>query len=573
MLSPKEEIKKRADIVDVIAQFVHLKKAGRNFVGLCPFHAEKDPSFTVNPERQTFHCFGCKKGGDIFDFWMEYHGTTFKEALHDLGERYNVPINNVTSHVETNRYSKRKAIFAINKTALAYFKTILSTSPKAEPARQYLNKRNIDNKTASDFEIGYALDQWNGLTDILLKQNTNMALATEAGLVIPRKNGGYYDRFRGRIMFPIFDLRNQVIGFGGRVLDNTLPKYINTPESPVFHKGETLYGLNKAREAIRKKDMALIVEGYMDLLALMKNDITYAVATLGTALTPYHVRKLRGYTNRVVVVFDSDNAGKKAAMKTLPLFANEGMSASVLVLPDGHDPDTFLNEKGRKEFLLLLKNAAPMLDFYLTMEITGNNSEVETIRVLKDFFPVLSTLNSDALRSIYVRRFAEKTGLRESIIWSELQNFIRTGSVTRAANNINQRIHDSMDQKRITDLQILNLLIYHPETIKKMMEIDCRILLSDSAIKTIIDIIFEQYRQYNAYSPEGLMDIIDDESIRQQLREVLHKPFIVYSEEEVDQAVTELEQKTHRKRFLQSLKQAKGDIEAQNSLILSEFHS
>ena len=573
MLSPKEEIKKLADIVDVIAQFVHLKKAGRNFVGLCPFHAEKDPSFTVNPERQTFHCFGCKKGGDIFDFWMEYHGTTFKEALHDLGERYNVPINNVTSHVETNRYSKRKTIFAINQTALAYFKTILSTSPKAEPARQYLNKRNIDNKTASDFEIGYALDQWNGLTDILLKQNTNMALAAEAGLVIPRKNGGYYDRFRGRIMFPIFDLRNQVIGFGGRVLDNTLPKYINTPESPVFHKGETLYGLNKAREAIRKKDMALIVEGYMDLLALMKNDITYAVATLGTALTPYHVRKLRGYTNRVVVVFDSDNAGKKAAMKTLPLFANEGMSASVLVLPNGHDPDTFLNEKGRKEFLLLLKNAVPMLDFYLAMEITGNDSDVETIRVLKNFFPVLSTLNSDALRSIYVRRFAEKTGLRESIIWSELQNFIRTGSVTSAANNINQRVHDSMDQKKITDLQILNLLIYHPGTIKKMMEIDCRILLSDPAIKTIIDIIFEQYRQYNAYSPEDLMDIIDDESIRQQLRELLHKPFIVYSEEEVDQAVAELEQKTHRKRFLQSLKQAKGDIEAQNSLILSEFHS
>jgi len=573
MLSPKEEIKKLADIVDVIAQFVHLKKAGRNFVGLCPFHAEKDPSFTVNPERQTFHCFGCKKGGDIFDFWMEYHGTTFKEALHDLGERYNVPINNVTSHVETNRYSKRKAIFAINQTALAYFKTILSTSPKAEPARQYLNKRNIDNKTASDFEIGYALDQWNGLTDILLKQNTNMALAAEAGLVIPRKNGGYYDRFRGRIMFPIFDLRNQVIGFGGRVLDNTLPKYINTPESPVFHKGETLYGLNKAREAIRKNGMALIVEGYMDLLALMKNDITYAVATLGTALTPYHVRKLRGYTNRVVVVFDSDNAGKKAAMKTLPLFANEGMSASVLVLPNGHDPDTFLNEKGRKEFLLLLKNAVPMLDFYLAMEITGNDSDVETIRVLKNFFPVLSTLNSDALRSIYVRRFAEKTGLRESIIWSELQNFMRTGSVTSAANNINHRIHDSMDQKKITDLQILNLLIYHPETIKKMMEIDCRILLSDPAIKTIIDIIFEQYRQYNAYSPEVLMDIIDDESIRQQLRELLHKPFIVYSEEEVDQAVTELEQKTHRKRFLQSLKQAKGDIETQNSLILSEFHS
>ncbi len=573
MLSPKEEIKRLADIVDIIGQFVRLKKAGRNFVGLCPFHAEKEPSFTVNPERQTFHCFGCKKGGDVFSFWMEYHGTTFKEALHDLGERYNIPVNNVTCSNETGQYSKRKAIFAINRTALAHFRTMLSKSPEAESARQYLDKRNIDRRTVSEFGIGYALDKWDSLSAILLQKGTDMDLAVEAGLVIPKKNGGYYDRFRGRVMFPIFDLRNQVTGFGGRVLDDTLPKYINTPESPVFHKGETLYGLNKARDAIRKNDMVLIVEGYMDLLALMKNEITYAVATLGTALTPYHVRKLRGYTDKAVVVFDSDDAGKKAALKTLPLFANEDMSANVLVLPDGHDPDTFLNKKGQKEFLVLLKNAVPMLDFYLAMEITGNNPDVETIRVLKKFFPVLITLHSDALRSIYVKRFAEKTGLRESVIWSELQNFIRTGSVKAAGNYIDRGFCNSTDQKNITDLQILNLLIYHPGTIKKIMETDCCVLLSDPVIKTITDIIFEQYKQRRTCSPEDLMDLIDDESIRQQLREFLHRPFIVYSEEEVDQALAELEQKAHRKRFLESLKQAKGDIEAQNSLILSEYHT
>jgi len=303
--SYKEEIKRAADIVELIGQFVQLKRAGLNHVGLCPFHSEKDPSFTVNTAKQMFHCFGCKKGGDVFAFWMEYHKVPFPQALEDLAERYHVslPKRKLTPS-EKGKLALQTALFELNGLAAEYFHGILTKSEEGRDGRDYLEKRGISKEIISEFRLGYAPAKWDGLTEFLKKQKDDMDKASQAGLVIPNKKGGYYDRFRGRVIFPISNLKQQVVGFGGRVLDQSLPKYLNTPETPVFYKGKLLYGLNSSFQAIRESGRAVIVEGYTDVLALKVHGFQEAVATLGTALTGDHIRVLKGYAREAVVFFD-----------------------------------------------------------------------------------------------------------------------------------------------------------------------------------------------------------------------------------------------------------------------------
>jgi DNA primase len=405
---------------------------------------------------------------------------------------------------------------------------------------------------------------------VLMSEHFDMGLAVQAGVVIPKKSGGYYDRFRGRIIFPILDLRNQVVGFGARVINDALPKYVNTPETPIFHKGEFLYGLHASYQKIREKGKVLIVEGYMDWLALRNFDVDYAVATLGTALTAHHVRKLRGYTKEAVVVFDSDEAGKMAALRSLPLFINEGLSARVVVLPDGHDPDTFLNENGTDAFLALVDKAVSMLDFYLEMEVAGKDSDGDIVRILKEFLPVLNALNNDALRSIYVRRLSEKVGIRESSVWSELRKAMKNPSARGPGGKPDQGVSLSRAEK-ITDLQLLNLLVFYPESVSKLVDTECRVLVSDPSIREIIDTIFEIYVRAGEYTADDLLNSLDSEAAREKLREILHRPFAVYSGAEVRQAVAEFERKAHQKVFVDSLKRARGNAEAMNDLIKSKF--
>ena len=563
--SAKEEIRRSADIVELVGQFVQLRKAGRNFVGLCPFHAEKDPSFTVNPERQTFHCFGCKKGGDIFAFWMEYHSATFPEALRDLAERYQVPISkDVDISGEKKKAAQKKTLFEINKKTAAYFQGALSHSSRGTTCRNYLNGRSVSKEIIAEFQIGYAPDEWDGLVGVLRNQNIDLDMAVQAGVIIPKKNGGYYDRFRGRVMFPIFDLRQQVVGFGGRVLDDTLPKYVNTPESPIFHKGEMLYGLHASHKAIREKNRAVIVEGYMDWLALRKHGLNEAVATLGTALTPRHVRRLKGYAKEAVIVFDSDEAGKTAVLKSLPVFSNEGLSARAVVLPDGHDPDSFINKNGLARFLELLGRATPMFEFYLEQKLAQIASDVEgKVQVLEEMFPVLSELRTSTHRSLYVQRLSERLGVKEDVVWSELSAFMKTPAGKPRTGAIGDRLTNSKNKAApISDLQLLNLLVHYPQTVSRLMESGCQILLSDPVIVDIVDVIFQNYRQDDPYSPENLLACLNSEAACEQLREVLHRPSVC-SDQDLEQAVVEVEEKVYQAKISASFKKARecGDME------------
>lgn len=566
--SAKDEIKRAADVVELIGQYVQLRKAGRNYVGLCPFHAEKDPSFTVNPERQSFHCFGCKKGGDVFAFWMEYHSTSFPEAMRDLAERYHITITEgYSAEAEKKKAAERNSLYRINEIAADYFQKSLN-HPAAKHARDYLQRRAISKEIESEFRLGYAPNQWDGLIKVLGKNNINMGMAAQAGVIIQKDKGGYYDRFRGRVMFPIIDQRQQVVGFGGRVLDDSLPKYLNTPETPVFHKGETLYGLNASFKDIREKGRAVIVEGYMDWLALKKYGLGEAVATLGTALTERHVRKLKGYAKEAVVVFDSDDAGKSAALKSLHVFANEGLSARAAVLPAGHDPDTFVNENGLDRFLDLLEQASPMFDFFLDQKMTKADSDEGKVRALKEILPVLSEIRDFAMRSLYVRRLAERVGLREEVVLSELNTLGKKPAQKVRREDASDRPKNSELKKvPISDLQILNLFVHYPDTIPRMKECDCMCLVSDPEVVNVIDLILEKYQKDGPFSPEDLLESLSNDNIRQRLRETLHRPFIVYSDEDAELAVVDFEKKAYQKKISASFKKAKGDSEAQNKLL------
>ena len=562
--SAKEEIRRTADIVELIGQFVQLKKAGRNYMGLCPFHAEKDPSFTVSPERQTFHCFGCKKGGDIFSFWMEYHSSTFPEALRDLAERYNVTISEgFSASKERKKAAQRDALFRINEKAAVYFERALGHPVKGEPARAYLKRRSLQEDTISEFRLGYAPDEWDGLVGILRHDHLDLDLAVQAGLIIPRKSGGHYDRFRNRVIFPIFDLRQQVVGFGGRVLDDSLPKYLNTPETPIFHKSESLYGLHASHKAIREKGRAVIVEGYMDCLALKKHGLNEVVATLGTALTSKHVRKVKGYADEAVIVFDADEAGKAAALRSLPVFSNEGLSAKAVVLPEGHDPDTFVNANGLDGFLEIVDQASPMFDFFVEQRFTERDSDEARVRALKEILPVLSEVRDFTLSSLYVRRLSERIGVKEDAVLSELARFMKKPSGEAFERKINEHMTTGKKgQKTLTDLQLLNLLVHYPETVSRLMACECRILLSDPVVVKIVDTIFAEFRQEAPFSPEKLLDILDSEPACEQLREVLHRPFVC-SEQDVEQAVVEFEEEVYQTKLSASFQRAKerGDME------------
>jgi DNA primase catalytic core len=331
------EIKNTVDIVDIISDVVTLKKTGKNYIGLCPFHSEKTPSFTVSPEKKIFHCFGCQAGGNVFTFIMKNEGISFPEAVRVIAAKCGIDIpTRRLSQGEKRKISEREKLLDVNRQAKDYFCNILSNSATGINAKEYLIKRKINKEIIKGFALGYAQEGWDNLTSYFLKKKISPTLLENSGLIIPRKKGsGFYDRFRGRIIFPIFNISSQVIGFGGRVMDDSDPKnakYLNSPETPVYNKSSSLYGLNKAKDKLREYKTVFIVEGYFDLLALQQHNIINSVATLGTSLTAEHVRLIRGYigkTGKVILVYDSDDAGLKAAK---PLSAiNDSVARSLYV--------------------------------------------------------------------------------------------------------------------------------------------------------------------------------------------------------------------------------------------------
>ncbi|WP_294379168.1 DNA primase, partial [uncultured Clostridium sp.] len=349
-----ERIKQDNDIVDIISESVRLKKSGRNYIGLCPFHNDKSPSMSVSQEKQIYKCFSCGEAGNVITFVMKYKKLTFQEAAKYLADKAGIPLE-VGNSKESQITKKKDLLYKINTEAARYY---FSNLQRNSFSKDYFLKRGIKEDVIKRFGLGYAPDGWHNLIMYLRKKGFNDNIMLEAGLISKsEKSGNTYDRFRNRVMFPVFDVRGKVIGFGGRVLDDSKPKYLNSPETPVFHKGTNLYGLNFATKNKLEQDYIIIVEGYMDLISLHQHGITNTVASLGTALTVNQARLLKRYVNKVIISYDADVAGQTATLRGLEILRNAGFDVKVLKVPQGKDPDEFVRNNGKEAFLRLVDNA------------------------------------------------------------------------------------------------------------------------------------------------------------------------------------------------------------------------
>ncbi|MGO8671601.1 MAG: DNA primase [Capsulimonadaceae bacterium] len=407
-----EEVRLRTDLVATIEQYVTLKRAGRNLKGLCPFHSEKTPSFTVNPDVGRFKCFGCGESGDVITFVQKIENLTFHEALERLALRAGITLSR-PDHAATRpgapaEVSERDRIYRANGVALRYYRDMLTLS---EAARQYLDERCIDPETQAYFSLGYAPEAWDGLTTTLQKQKIPIADAELAGLVSRSERGKYYDRMRGRLVFPIFDVQERPVAFGGRLLGPSAagqPKYWNSPEHPAFIKGRTLYGLEKARKGISSAGCSLIVEGYTDVISAHHAGFTNVVAPLGTALTEDHVRILARLAPAVMLCFDADSAGLKAAFRAAEIFEANEVTVTVLELPDGEDPDSLLRAGREEEFRLAIANAVSMVEYRIgrLLRTHPRATDADRVTIMRKSLPILGAIGNVVERDRYIRQVA-----------------------------------------------------------------------------------------------------------------------------------------------------------------------
>ncbi|MHB8481594.1 MAG: DNA primase [Nitrospiria bacterium] len=410
-------IQESIDIVQLISGYVSLRKTGQNFQGLCPFHSEKTPSFTVSPSKQIFHCFGCGTGGNAFKFLMLKEGMNFPEAVKELGKTAGIAVP--LGQEENPSFDQE--LVNVNEAARDYFHQILLKDPGGESAREYLQKRGILTDSIKSFSLGYSLPGWNHCSQFLEKKGFTLIQMEKAGLISRNNSGeGYHDRFRGRLLFPVFNLQGKCIAFGGRVLDQSLPKYLNSPETPVYQKGRVLYALDKIKNEI---DFLIIVEGYFDAIRPLQNGIKNVVATCGTALTPFHLQLIRRKVRKVYLIFDPDQAGIKAAVRTIDLFLESGIKAFVVVLPEGLDPDLFVDRYGKEPFERRLEKAVPLFDFVLKASIQKNSAtDIEgKLGVMEEILPLVGRISNSVERSYYLAKVSDELDISEKDLWEEFK--------------------------------------------------------------------------------------------------------------------------------------------------------
>ncbi|MFO7708924.1 MAG: DNA primase [Desulfobacterales bacterium] len=484
------EIRHAVDIAELVSETVLLKKAGKNLVGLCPFHAEKTPSFSVSPDKQIFHCFGCGSGGDVFGFVMKRDSLSFVEALRALARRSGIELPERALSLEDQRRMKeRERLFEVNRLALHFFTQNLRRPPTGRLPLAYLEGRGIAPRTIEAFQLGYAPDGWDGLLVFMGSRNIAPGVVEKAGLAVPRKDGsGFYDRFRDRIMFPIFDETARVVAFGGRVMDDSTPKYLNSPETPIYTKRKVLYGLHRAKERCRSLGSVFIVEGYLDLIALHQAGIENTVATLGTALTPEHIRMLTRYTGRMVLVYDSDAAGIRSAQRCVALFWKEHADfrrgdvfredqadTRILVLPEGHDPDSFIKSQGAEAFERLEQSAPGMVSFLTESAIARHGLSTEgKIRVVSDMLGPLEAVNDPVAQAFYIQQLSERLGVDESVVRQGLSRRTASGPAPGGAAASGRRGPQASDER--FERRMVTMMLQVPEMIPEMIDrhvLDC----------------------------------------------------------------------------------------------------
>ena len=442
-----EEIKSRVDIVEIVGQYVHLRPSGRNYVGLCPFHSEKTPSFTVSPDKQLFHCFGCQTGGDVFAFLMKRTGIGFAEAVQQLAQRAGIDWERLTQSPEdAARERKRRELLEVHRLVAGFFQEMLQ-APAGAAARDYLAQRGIQPATVERFQLGFAPggDQ---LVRFLAKRDVSPELAVEAGLLLPGRDGRPpYPRFRERLMFPIADHAGRVIGFGGRLLVERAgaPKYLNSPETPLFSKGRVLYGLHLAREAARQAGAVIVVEGYMDCISLWQNGVPNVVASLGTAFTEAQAQALARLAERVVIAFDADAAGEAAARRTLDILRAAGLRVAVMQLPAGKDPDEFARQFGPAAVAAAIAKAVPLVEYKLNQVLppAGAVSVEAKARAVEAALAIIAEVESAVEREGYMELVAQRLGISMDTLRVEMARVAATGPLGRARHRMGKIRHNN----------------------------------------------------------------------------------------------------------------------------------
>jgi len=501
------EVAERLSIVEVVSDYLPLRRAGANYLGLCPFHAEKTPSFNVNPAREIFHCFGCGAGGNVFSFIMKIEGLNFPEAVKLLARKAGIEIEErQLTPSEKKSQDEHVQFLRINDLTTSYYRSVLLNGQEGEPARQYLAKRSVGADISDAYRLGFAPDRRDGLVKHLKNNGVGLDIALNLG-IIRKSDSGWYDLFRNRLIFPIRDARGQVIAFAGRVLDASLPKYINSPESPLYHKSSVLFGLDMALPTIRTGNSVIIVEGYFDHLALYRAGVQNVVATCGTALTGSHAGLIKRHAERVYTLFDSDNAGRKATIRSMELFLEQRIPAYVISLPAGDDPDSFLAEHSSEEFAALRDRARPAFEYFVRSLLaeTPPDSVDSKVRIIDDIVPRFRKIADSVERDLYEKEICRLLG----ITVHSFRKRIGGGKLSPHEAPVNQYIPiQPADNVQET---LLTLLLNYPEARAEIVRVGLETIFTDDYLE-VAGVLLDS------------MAVSEDSQVLSQLIETLEKP-------------------------------------------------
>ena len=532
-----EEVRTSASVVDVVSEFVQLRKRGKNYIGLCPFHNEKTPSFTVSEEKQIFHCFGCHTGGNVFKFLIEFQKISFVESVQQLADQLGITIDYEQAGY-SEQQTEQEIYYDINTETAKYFSNLLLNDDEGKFAREYFQKRNIKTQTMRTFGLGYALRGWENFINFSKEKGFDEDKIIALGLVGRNKEGRVYDKFSGRIIFPIFSPNGRVVAFAGRILDDKekSAKYLNSPESLVYIKGRTLYGLSHAKDDIRKLDKAILVEGYMDLISLYQNGAKNVVSVSGTALTDDQVQLLSRYTKNVVLLFDSDTAGIKASMRSIELLLKRDIEVKIVSLPEGEDPDSFVNKYGKDEFDELIKKAENFLEYQTRYyDSLGKFDDPATAaEAIRELVKPVALINDELKRTLLLKNIAKKFNIREKLLESELIKQVnQVEKFERNKTKIKTKDDSTTSTLTLTESRIESPVIYNLETeiIKLLFESDKNIkeflfkyLQPDEFAvgfhRKILIIIKNEFHKDENITADSLFTNLQDEQLQTYVREI-----------------------------------------------------
>ena len=564
-----DEIRSSNDIVDIISQYVVLKRSGRNFFGLCPFHKEKSPSFSVSPDKQIFHCFGCGKGGNVFHFISQIENVNFVESVGILAERAGIPLPTSDNDEDNKKQKLKSRIYEINSIAAQFYHENLY-KPTSKQAQEYVKKRKLDNKTLKEYSIGYA-GNYDELYRELVKKGYTEQEMLASSMVLKNNNGKFLDRFRKRFMIPIKDVRDRVIAFGGRVLDDSKPKYINSPENIVYSKGRNLFGLNVAKK--NKMEKIIVVEGYMDVISLYQRGITNVVASLGTALTEHQGRLLGKYAKQIIIGYDADGAGQAATMRGLEILQNLGYDVRVLQLDDPNvkDPDEYVIKNGTGRFNRCVENSISLVEFKVKMlkQTLNTNTASDKIKFLNEVAKIISKVDNDIEKEIYIERISKEYDVSKEAIYAQtnkLQYKSNQGSkilerkITPIKQVKTETAETNENLNRRENMIISLLLTEDSHAYENLKNIVAPKDFKTEINRKIVQILYDEFEKGNS-NINSILDSIKDEEMLNAITKIMADDYDIT---DINKAIIDIIKIYEKEKIIEEKKQIITKLEEKN---------